>query len=173
MTKLIEKGDVRQWIPDDVLEAHEAEDWVLLASVDGDPPEYYVLVSGEVQPDLTVYQAEKWLRVKELRTAKEEGVAPTTHGPINIDEKSKTKIGNALSMCRLKEELSLPFSINFKFADNVVRELDNVGIREVAAESAQYIADVFEHSFDLESQIGAATTLAQLEAIDIEAGWPE
>jgi hypothetical protein len=120
---------------------------------------------------------DKWQKVKEIRTTKEEGSAPTTlGGPVNIDEKSKGKISNALNMSKLCEEMELPFSIEFKFADNVVRTLDSQKVKQLALEAAMYVNNVFAHSFALEQQLKEALDTDNretLEALDVEAGWPE
>jgi hypothetical protein len=122
--------------------------------------------------DLEGWKDYMWGCVKKIRDDKDQSEAPTPFGPINIDEKSKTKIGNALNMCRLQEEFSQPFSINFKFADNVVRPLDNSGIRQVAAAAAAHVNAIFAHSFSLEQAINAATTVEEVKAVAIEEGWP-
>lgn len=119
---------------------------------------------------LPVRQSRLWEKVKALRTEKEQGVAPTPVGPVQIDEQSKTKINGILSMARLKEELGQGFAEPFTMADNSVVTLDNTSVRQVAAAAAQYVSQVYAHARALRAQIYAEN--ANLDEIDVEAGWP-
>lgn len=148
------------------------EGWTVVAS-NAPPRDGAIIQDGMWVVPLSLLQDEKWEAVKAIRYAKENGVAPTPLGhDVQIDEESKTKINGVLSMCKLAEETSSPFSEEFTMADNVVITLDNTTVRQLALAAAQYVSLVYAKSRDLRTAIYAATTTEELDLIDIESSWP-
>lgn len=172
MTKLIEKGDVRQWIPDEVLADHEAEGWTLLGSVEGDPPEYYVLNQGEITCDLAPLKERKWLLAKLKRDEVEHGTATTPFGPVQCDDASKLKISGLVQMAQIAAANSAPFSEVFTMADNSEVPLDASEMISLGVAVGQHVSAVFTRGRELREAIEAAQTKAELDAIDVNAGWP-
>lgn len=148
-------------------------DQVRVAKADEYPgyPDWTV-VTEEEWPTLAMLQDEAWSAVKAIRAAKETGTAQTPVGTVQIDEASKLKITGALSLCRLQEELQQPFSLNFTLADNSRVTLTNTTVRQLAGAVGEYVAQVYDRASALRDQIDAATTAAELNAIDLNAGWP-
>jgi hypothetical protein len=149
------------------------EDWNVLATLEGELPEFHDVVDGEVIPILASFKEQKWNQVKTLRTLKENDYCNTPVGPVQIDETSKAKIMGVLDTCKLCEELSIPFSESFTLWDNSVAVLNNTTVRQMALTVSKYISDVYARGRNLRVLIENASTMEELEAIDINADWPD
>lgn len=148
------------------------EGWAIIAQGCNSSPDD-VIEDGQWVTPLSVLQDQKWQLVKAIRFEKENGVAPTPAGPIQIDEPSKAKIQGLLNMARLLEEQDETFSEDFTMADNSVVTLNSTSIRQVAAAAASYISQVYAHARTLRNAIyNEEITREQLEQLDIESGWP-
>lgn len=146
--------------------------WEVVCEVPGELPEYHEIVDGEVVPILATYKEKKWEAVKVLRTTKENGTAVTPVGIVQIDEPSKMKIVGLLNACQLAEEAQLTFSEQFTLADNSVVSLDGTTMRQMAVAVSQYVSELYAHARDLRTAIEEAADMAELDAVDIETGWP-
>lgn len=111
-------------------------------------------------------------KVKAIRHEKETGICSTPLGMVQIDDRSKLKIDGALSLCRLKEELSQPFSIMFTMADNSRVQLNGAKMRQMAGAVGLYVQALWDHADSLFQDIEAAADEAALSVIELEAGWP-
>lgn len=172
MTKLIEKADVRQWIPDEDLEEHEEQGWVLLGGVEGTPPEYYILENGEITCDLEPLKERKWLQAKAKRDAHDQGVATTPFGPVQADDSSKVKISGLVQMAQLSLAAGAPFSETFTMQDNTLVDLNANEMIQLGISVGQHVSLTHAKGRELREAIQEAQTLAALEAIDIDSGWP-
>jgi hypothetical protein len=163
-----------QW--DSTPDLYDPELYDVLAIVDDRCPEGLedVNADGHIFVPLELKQIEVWNRVKAIRYTRENDVAPTPLGhQVQIDEPSKAKINGVLSMARLAEEAGATFSEHFTMADNAVIELNSVSVRQLALAAAQHVSAIYARARDLRDQIYAAeVTLADLDAIDVESGWP-
>lgn len=113
-----------------------------------------------------------WEQVKAIRSARKNGLAATPVGIVQIDQESKLNITGALSLCRLQEELGQAFSLNFTLADNSRVALDSITVRQLAGAVGAFVSALYDHSAGLRDALDAAATSADLDAIDIETGWP-
>lgn len=114
----------------------------------------------------------KIARLKELRDAAEFGVISTPQGELQIDERSQGRMQRALELGRTYERLTgEPFSTAWRMYDN---SLVPIGISHLEGWSLLIGANV-QHSFsryaELYAQVEDTTTIAQLEALNIEEGW--
>lgn len=123
-------------------------------------------------PPIAVQRDALKTQVEAIRTAKETSTASTPVGTVTIDEPSKAKILGALSMCRLAEEAGQPFALNFTLADGSRVALTSTTVRQLASAVGQYVAALYDHAHSLLDALDAATTDTDLNAIDLEAGWP-
>lgn len=131
------------------------------------------LVDGDWIVPLGVQQERAWSAVKAKREQLETGTAPTPLGArVQIDEASKAKIMGLLNMARLAEEAEQPFAEQFTMADNSVVTLDNAGVRQLALAAGEYVSQVYARARALRAAIDAVETIEDLDAIDLEAGWP-
>jgi hypothetical protein len=137
-----------------------------------DPDVYTIeLLEGEpVEPQ----RQERLGALDALLEAKDTGtcLTPVSDVPVKLDEKTKAKILGALSLCRLKEELTEAFAVNFTMADESRIALDNTTVRQLAGAVGEYVAAIHDHADVLRQAILAATTVDDLNAIDITTGWP-
>lgn len=169
MTKyIISKDGERQCV--DSLDG--CEGWDVLSEFEGELPEYHTIIDGHAVPILAEYKRCKWEAAKAIRSAKENGVCTTPIGDVQIDETSKTKIMGMLDTCKLCEEMSIPFSETFTLYNNETVVLDNAAVRQMALTVSLYVSQVYARGRELRTAIESATTMAELEAIDIEANWP-
>lgn len=144
--------------------------WIKIA--DGAPEHNESVIVNGAWDNLPGVKARLWERVKEIRAERETAIAPTPLGDVQIDEKSKAKIMGALDLCKLQEETQQPFAMNFTLADNSRVLLNNVTVRQLAGAAGLYVSQIYDYSWVLRDLIGAAASVEELAAIDVEAGWP-
>ena len=174
MSKLIEKDDVRQWIEDDVLDVHEADGWALIASVDGDPILYYELVGSEARPILTEYRNEIWTRIKAKREELQ-ALSPTTYGEAQSDPKSRADICGLATAALTAKVANQPFSRKWTMNDGTEVMMTADQMIDFGLQVMGYIDAVHQHSRQLWATmetICETGTLEDLQAIDVDAGWP-
>jgi hypothetical protein len=105
-----------------------------------------------------------WTEVKAYRTARLNGSAMTPAGLVQVDYDSRE---NLRTLIDLGEETEL------RLSDNSFATVSSAQLALVKAAVDAFVAQTFTRSWELEAAIKAAPTIAALEAIDIEAGWPE
>jgi hypothetical protein len=65
-----------------------------------------------------------------------------------------------------------PFSMDWRMADDTIVTLDAAQMIAMGMAVAQHVAACQTKKNTLDAQIAAATTVADLDAIDVESGWP-
>jgi hypothetical protein len=65
-----------------------------------------------------------------------------------------------------------PFSLDWACHDNSILPLDANGMMGMPVALALHANALHQHSRELKTAIEAASTIAELEALDIETGWP-
>lgn len=148
---------------DDLVRVPEADDY------EGYPD--WSVVAVEEWPTLGMLQAEAWGRVKAIRADKLL-VAPTDFGTAQTDLESMVKINGLVSMAMLAKQASQPFAETFTMADNSEVELNADQMIGFGVEVGRHIAAVHARGRELRAEIDAASSADELEAIDLEAGWP-
>ena len=121
---------------------------------------------------LAVAKARKRDRVNAIRDARQQGVADTALGPVNIDPFSKAKIDGLMQSALLAKIERTPFAETFTLADNRDAPVNAEQMIKIGAAVNNAIVARHEFAKALKKDIEAATKLAQLEAIDVETGWP-
>lgn len=101
------------------------------------------------------------------RYAVETGGAVINAIPFATDPVSQTKIVGAAVAAMLDPLLELKWKTETGFVD-----LDAATITAVAQAVRAHVQAAFDNEAALAAQINAATTLAELQAIDLSAGWP-
>lgn len=108
--------------------------------------------------------------VKALRdTAKDGGVEIEGIGRIETDPDSRMNINGAVQMASI---LGAQFAIDWRLSDNSVVAIDGPGMISIGVLVGQHVAACQYRKNELDQLITAAVTPEDLEAINIEAGWP-
>jgi len=108
-------------------------------------------------------------RVKIKRDATEAAGCVTPYGPIDTDRSSQLKIGGASTAALALGE---NFSTHWRMGNDELVTFDAAKMIEVGLLAVAHVNACQQRKNELDAQINAAETLADLEAIDIEAGWP-
>ena len=122
------------------------------------------------EDDRTLNQkkADKWEQIKQIRTGLIDASIVTTNGTFNCDLNSRNSlIGTALRAQMMAGKLQ-PVAITFTLADNMVVTLDLAKIISVVLQIGSREQAARDVATGLRTQIEAATTTTQLDAIT----WP-
>ena len=154
-----------------VRENAEVRDWP-----DGVDPEGLFWPSTEAAPvpdtarQLSIAKAEAQARVKSLREAHtDKGILVPGVGLLETDLKSRLNISGSVQLASLGGE---SFSTVWRTADNQYVDLDAVAMVQMGVLVAEHVAACQYRKNELDAEIDAAATLADLNDIDLEAGWP-
>lgn len=112
--------------------------------------------------------------VNRERDQRQSGTAATPIGGKRADanDTSKVKINGLVSMAMLAKTNNTPFAVNFTFADNDQVLLNADQMVAVGVAVGSHVINCHEHATTLKAAIEATETMADLEAIDVMAGWP-
>jgi hypothetical protein len=102
------------------------------------------------------------------------GACQTPKGPVNCDAVSRINITGAVVGENVRGQLGMPTTgTNWTMADNRVVFHNLLELRTMGITVAQFIEDVQTLAKTLKDQVDAATTLAEVEAINPEGvNWP-
>jgi phage-related tail fiber protein len=167
MRYVIEKDGERQNVSS--LEGHE--DWTVISEVDDELPDPEAeLVDGAWVVPLDILKQRKWEDAKIYRDFRRSTGCATPKGRMDSDEESKVKLNGAVTMAQLVGDT---FSVNWTMEDNSVVTHNKAEIDAAGLAVGQYDMQCHAVGQSLREQIDAATTAAELDAIDIEgAAWP-
>lgn len=142
------------------------EDFETTAEGDG-----IAVVPRTIDPGEALAYAKIALRekVKALRNTVEWRGCATSFGHIDSDPDSQRKLsGGSTAALALGEA----FSKEWRMADDTVVTFDAAQMIEAGLTVVAHVDACQQRKNALDEEIDAATTLAELEVIDIEAGWP-
>lgn len=108
-------------------------------------------------------------RVRQLRDSAEWGGCMTPYGPIDTDPDSQRKIGGGSTAALA---MGTAFAKEWRMADNTLVTLDAAKMIEIGLIVVSHVDACQTRKNALDAEIGAAETLADLEAINVTAGWP-
>lgn len=108
-------------------------------------------------------------RVKDLRDTTRDGGCMTSVGLVDTDINSRINIGGSVTMASI---LGAEFGSQWRLSDNSMVALDAAGMTNLGLTVGAFVEACQVRKNDLDTLIDACTTVAELEAIDIEAGWP-
>lgn len=135
--------------------------------------ENWVLGDGTVHTEETLALRERKDRmlaaVKAKRDACEQAGCQTPYGPIDTNPDSQRKVGGGSTAALA---LGASFSKKWRMADNSYQVLDAAKMIEVGLLVVAHVDACQQRKNDLDEAIEEATTLAELDLIDIESGWP-
>ena len=121
---------------------------------------------------LGVARAETLQRLQARRDIAEFGGILRPEGVIQTDEGSQRKINGAVTEALIKQVGGQPFSIDWTMLDNSTVTYDAAGMIEMGLAVLQHVNLCHEVGREKRAEIEAATTVAQIEAVDLDAGWP-
>lgn len=139
------------------------------------------IVAGEVvfqarTIPLGAAQAALWERVKAIREARIVlGVTVPGIGRFDSSQEARDNVAGAAGAALTAIVMGTPeaFSAEWTLADNTSRTMSAQEMVQVQLAGVAYIDTVHGRARELRVLIDAAATLAELEAIDLESGWPE
>lgn len=118
----------------------------------------------------------KEVMIKAINTKKqsvESGGALTPLGVVDTDPISLTKLQGAVTMGMLSLQNAQPFEQMWTMQDNSNVLHDATQIIQAGMATAQHISNCHSIALSLKEAVRNATTIAELEAVDIEgASWP-
>lgn len=137
----------------------------------------YLYNKGTFTPpgDTRVLEEEKTKKKSDItaeRNRRQNATAPTPKGVVQCDSASKDNINGAVLMAILASQTNTPFEITWTMADNT--NIPHTGPEIIAMGQAvgSYVGSCHAQGIILKSQVDAAKTLAEVDAIDITVGWP-
>lgn len=138
-----------------------------------DPADLEALPEGYWEAaDLEAARASRWAAVKALRNAHEYGGCETPLGAVDSDETAKLQISGAVQMAMLSIQFGEPFSIEWTMLDNSTVTHSAAQMIALGVAVGQHVVSCRTAATALRTAINAATTIEEIEAIDIETGWP-
>jgi hypothetical protein len=115
----------------------------------------------------------RWLDVKQLRDQHIDGGCDVPAiGRFDTDVLSRSNINGAVTGAFMAKVAAAPFAVQWKLADNSLVELDADQMIHAGQTVLAHVSTCHGRSQALGLLIAAAATKADLEAIDIEEGWP-
>lgn len=159
-------------VPISVLSANPATSiasW--LVSEDG--PYTGGTVASDEEYEFLAKRSDLHMKAKRARDDHEQaGVTVTPHGTFDSDPDSQRKISGAVVMAMLALQNSEAFAMDWRLKDNSIVTLDALGMIEVGVAVGQHVAACQGRKNALDALIDAATTVEDLDAIDVTTGWP-
>lgn len=101
------------------------------------------------------------------------GVSVGELGVFQTDPRSTENIMGAVQVALIKYVLQQPFVVNFKRLDNTNASMNAAQTFEVGLTLAGLRGAIYERSWELKDLVDAATTVEEINAIDLTAGWPQ
>lgn len=142
------------------------------ATVENPPPDptgwRYVNKQWRRIVNLTRAKLEKWRDLKDARNDAEFGTFVWDGSEFDCDAVSTMRIMGAAQMALIATANSLPYSQTWTLADNTTRDLTAADMVNLALALGAHTNDVHITGRTLRTQIAAATTLPQVNAIN----WP-
>lgn len=111
-------------------------------------------------------------RVNAMKAEKQSGGISTIHGRVDSDPDSRSKVNDAALMALLAEREGASFEKFWTLADDTDAKLDGSQMIALARAMTDHDAACHSRTRALKAEIGKARTIAALEKIDLEAGWP-
>lgn len=123
---------------------------------------------------LTDVKAALWDAIKRLRDAHiDGGVIVPGVGRFDSDPLSRSNINGAVTMALIAQGASQPFAMDWKLADNTIATLDASQMIAVGVAVGGHVASCHANAQALGLAIESAQDVTALNAIEVEAGWPE
>lgn len=113
-----------------------------------------------------------WEEAKVVREAKVDGGAPTPSGVVDSDTLARSNIAGATLAATIARGANQPYSVVWTLQDNTTVTLDADAMIAVGLAVMAHVDACYSRGRVLRAAIDGAADMAELLAIDIEAGWP-
>lgn len=141
----------------------------IVADEDGNP----ITVAPRSLLTLDQHKEARWLDVKQLRDQHIDGGCDVPAiGRFDTDMLSRSNITGAVTGALMAKLAAAPFTVQWKLADNSLVELDADQMIIAGQAVLSHVSTCHARSQALGLLIAAADAKSDLEAIDIEEGWP-
>ena len=134
--------------------------------------EHWDFDAGEIVFDLTALRAARWEEVKAKRQMVQFGGCMTPSGRVQTDADSQRLINGAVTLAMLSLQAQAPFALSFTLADNSTVILSAAQMIAMGQAVGVFIGLAHAQSLALRAALEAATSRAEVEAVDVNAGWP-
>lgn len=114
---------------------------------------------------LAQVQAAKWGQAKGWRESAINADMSTPFGVIQCRPEDRSNISDAVTLANSLHELGLPVAITWTLADNTAVTLDRTQMIQVGLLLGQRVQTAYGRGRALRAQVGSATTIADVEAI--------
>lgn len=135
-----------------------------VAMIDGQPS----VVTRAAQPDREITRAKSNRRqyVNQCRAIAEYGLFAWEGSLFDSDRDSQARLQGAFQLANLALTSGQQYQVSWMLADNTARTLSAVDMLGVGHALAEHILATHMKARDLKAQIDAATTIAEIEAVD-------
>jgi len=156
--------------PTHVFQIESLDDVEVFLTATGAPFEGGIIIPEEAAT-LDEQKARKRARLKLKRDQVDWGGVATPNGVVDSDAESKIKILGAFVVAQSKLAMGEPHSVDWRFSDNSVVTLDAQAVMVMGAAVYAHTEHCQAVKNALDAAIDAATTVEELDAVDIETGW--
>lgn len=118
---------------------------------------------------ISTVKARAWAGIKYVRGVLEFGGFTWDNSAFDSDAQAQARIQGGVQLATIAAANNQPFSIDWTLADNSVRTLSSTEMVTVGFALAAHVQAVHTTARTLRSQIEAATTVAEVEAVT----WPD
>lgn len=125
--------------------------------------------ADELGKEQTKYRA----IISDLRVKNISKGVKTPFGVVDSDDVSIRNIMASYQAAVLSLVAQQPFEMSWRLLDNTSVEVDAQGMIAIGNAVLQHTKLCYERSWELKEQIGATETIDELQAIDLNSGWPE
>lgn len=144
--------------------------WNWITGVDGLFPDGQILEEAD---DLENTRKMALHRIERLRDGHVAGgLSIPGLGTIQTGSRHTENIMGAINVAVIKHIRQQPFVVNFKMLDDTFVTLGAEQAFDVGLALASLRGQIYERSWELKDLVDAATTVEEINAIDLEAGWP-
>lgn len=126
----------------------------------------------QVASNLAAKKGQMVQAVNARRDAAEEARFFYLSKPFDADSRSVQRINTAVQAAQVALAVSTPFELEWMCADNTTITLDAQQMLGVPVALATHANEIHLNGRNLKDAIAAATTSAELAAIDTGSGWP-
>lgn len=123
-------------------------------------------------PPLEERKRARWLEARDYRDLRASGGCATPSGRVDSDPESRGKISGGSTAAIASKAAGIAFSVDWTMEDNRVVTLDADAMIAMGMAVVQHVALCQQIGTGIRDRIAAATTMAELDAIDITEGYP-
>lgn len=129
----------------------------------------YQMTKPAVDMTLEEAKADALARVRSTRKAKETGGVSVLGAPMRTDEGTQAKISGAIQL--FENDPSLKW-IDWETQPGNFTQIDKVTLIKFGVAIGRHVQACFSRSKELSEAVNACETVADIRALDLDAGWP-